>query len=195
MANDDTDLSDNESKDVITTDTTIRPLCISVDTNSITPLSSNTSVASLTPPAEAKPIDSDHMNDHRPKLRINVGLAADPALQPEAKHIHRIRANASESFEIESNCDDSENIAISPTIVVPDDDPPPEKIRRRDDAPPFQPNLLNKFVNAHVNATVNNINSAELLPRTPAFMCPPCGIKFSSISTLEAHQKYYCTHK
>lgn len=27
------------------------------------------------------------------------------------------------------------------------------------------------------------------------FVCPPCGIKFSSLSTLEAHQTYYCSHR
>lgn len=32
-------------------------------------------------------------------------------------------------------------------------------------------------------------------PRIPIFMCTPCGIRFSSVSTLEAHQTYYCTHR
>lgn len=31
--------------------------------------------------------------------------------------------------------------------------------------------------------------------RIHIFMCTPCGIRFSSISTLEAHQTYYCTHR
>lgn len=26
-------------------------------------------------------------------------------------------------------------------------------------------------------------------------MCAPCGIRFSSASTLEAHQTYYCSHR
>jgi hypothetical protein len=29
----------------------------------------------------------------------------------------------------------------------------------------------------------------------PIFMCTPCGIRFSSLSTLEAHQTYYCSHR
>lgn len=29
----------------------------------------------------------------------------------------------------------------------------------------------------------------------PLYMCSPCGIKFSSPSTLEAHQTYYCSHR
>lgn len=33
------------------------------------------------------------------------------------------------------------------------------------------------------------------LARQQLFICPPCGIKFSSASTLEAHQTYYCSHR
>lgn len=32
-------------------------------------------------------------------------------------------------------------------------------------------------------------------PLVPVFMCNPCGIRFSSLSTLEAHQTYYCSHR
>lgn len=31
--------------------------------------------------------------------------------------------------------------------------------------------------------------------RQQLFICLPCGIRFSSLSTLEAHQTYYCTHR
>jgi hypothetical protein len=33
------------------------------------------------------------------------------------------------------------------------------------------------------------------VPIVPVFMCNPCGIRFSSLSTLEAHQTYYCSHR
>lgn len=29
----------------------------------------------------------------------------------------------------------------------------------------------------------------------PIYQCVPCGIRFSSLSTLEAHQTYYCSHR
>lgn len=32
-------------------------------------------------------------------------------------------------------------------------------------------------------------------PRIVVYTCVPCGIKFSSASTLEAHQTYYCSHR
>lgn len=172
----------------------IGPLSVSVDTNSNTPISSSASNASLTPPADAKASEPEHTIDLRPKLRLNAVLASDPALQPEAKDIHRIRASTVESYDLDSNCgddDDDGDNAMTTTILVPDDDPPPEKIRRRDDAPQFSTALLSKLVGA---APVNNIGAGDMLPRVPPYMCPPCGIKFSSISTLEAHQKYYCSH-
>ncbi|KAJ8876812.1 hypothetical protein PR048_021259 [Dryococelus australis] len=31
--------------------------------------------------------------------------------------------------------------------------------------------------------------------QAPVYMCTPCGIRFSSLSTLEAHQTYYCSHR
>lgn len=36
---------------------------------------------------------------------------------------------------------------------------------------------------------------AATAPRPTALICPPCGIRFSSASTLDAHQKYYCQHR
>jgi zinc finger protein ZFPM1 len=35
----------------------------------------------------------------------------------------------------------------------------------------------------------------EMPPRLAMFICGPCGIRFSSASTLEAHQTYYCSHR
>lgn len=37
---------------------------------------------------------------------------------------------------------------------------------------------------------------AATAPRpTLGMLCPPCGIRFSSANTLEAHQKFYCQHR
>ncbi|XP_046403888.1 zinc finger protein ush-like [Ischnura elegans] len=36
---------------------------------------------------------------------------------------------------------------------------------------------------------------ASQVRQVAVFVCAPCGIKFSSASTLEAHQTYYCSHR
>ncbi|XP_046403506.1 zinc finger protein ush-like isoform X1 [Ischnura elegans] len=36
---------------------------------------------------------------------------------------------------------------------------------------------------------------ANQVRKVAVFVCAPCGIKFSSASTLEAHQTYYCSHR
>lgn len=132
-----------------------------------------------------------------PKLRLNITLASDPALQPEAKDIKSIRARAADNYKENQLNSDDEYHEIHTDDDVPshsfrpsnedDDRPPPEKIRRRDDPLLMS---LNKGVSLPTVAAI-----ADMLPRHPAFVCAPCGIKFSSLSTLEAHQTYYCTHK
>ena len=44
-------------------------------------------------------------------------------------------------------------------------------------------------------AAVAAAAAAAAASRPTALICPPCGIRFSSASTLEAHQKYYCSHR
>ena len=53
----------------------------------------------------------------------------------------------------------------------------------------LQSALLINFV-LHVPGDVS-----VCVPPVPVFMCNPCGIRFSSLSTLEAHQTYYCSHR
>lgn len=132
-----------------------------------------------------------------PKLRLNITLASDPALQPEAKDIKSIRARAADNYEENQLNSDDEFHEIHTDDDGPvhsfrlsnddDDRPPPEKIRRRDDPLLMS---LNKNVSLPTGVVI-----ADMVPRHPAFVCAPCGIKFSSLSTLEAHQTYYCSHK
>lgn len=160
---------------------------------STTPIASPLSGVDAGKPSEA--IETNNRTIELPKLRLNVTLAADPALQPEAKRVC-IRPSA-DNYDTESNCDNEmRDETPSPTILVHDDNGPPEKIRRRDDSA-FR-SAASKFVvnlqspNTHSTATVA---PADISPRIPAFICAPCGIKFSSISTLEAHQTFYCSHR
>ncbi|XP_031619091.1 zinc finger protein ush isoform X2 [Contarinia nasturtii] len=188
-------ISESDKKDTPANDAS--PLSLETSSHSSTPATSTTPIASPNLPIdikiETKTTGSTELNSTNielPKLRLNITLASDPALQPEAKDIQSIRANTVENYETESNCDDEiQEDSISPPILLHEDNgPPPEKIRRRHDST-FRPSG-NKFV---VNLQ-QNINPADILPRVPAFICQPCGIKFSSISTLEAHQTFYCTH-
>lgn len=197
MASDDNTLarsqsiSESDKKDTPGNDAS--PLSLGTSSHSSTPVTSTTPIASPTLridiKSETKPIDSNESNTNTelPKLRLNITLASDPALQPEAKDIQILRASTVENYETESNCDDEmrEDSASSPILVHDDNGPTPAKIRKRNDST-YRP-LGNKFA--------SNLPQSDLLPRVPAFVCAPCGIKFSSISTLEAHQTFYCTHR
>lgn len=203
-------ISESDKKDTPANDAS--PLSLETSSHSSTPVTSTTPIASPTLPIDIKcekktiinttttttatPIATElnelSTNSELPKLRLNITLASDPALQPEAKDIQSIRASTVENYETESNCDDEmrEDSASSPILVHDDNGPPPEKIRKRHDSTPFRASG-NKFV---VNLQ-SNVNPNDIIPRVPAFICAPCGIKFSSMSTLEAHQTFYCTHR
>ena len=123
-----------------------------------------------------------------PKLRLNLTLASDPALQPEAKVIKEYRI---------TNDDDSLLVDKMETEDFDVDDEPKERDKER---------LRHKNIkHQHTRATANNnisnneitqsSASGNLQPRMQAFICGPCGIRFSSPSTLEAHQNFYCSHR
>jgi zinc finger protein ZFPM1 len=147
---------------------------------------------------EKRPLESDVESNSMspiptakimPTLRLNVALASDPATNPEAKELRNIHVktedNKSEDDEVMSNHDDAESII---------------------DAVNLNNAALNAAQQQHLLAApkskenVNNINqlmvkNLEMLPRPNVFMCTPCNIRFSSLSTLEAHQTYYCSHR
>ncbi|XP_017778791.1 PREDICTED: zinc finger protein ush isoform X3 [Nicrophorus vespilloides] len=45
------------------------------------------------------------------------------------------------------------------------------------------------------NRGVADVQDVSRQQSIPIFFCQPCGIRFSSLSTLEAHQTYYCSHR
>lgn len=204
MASDDNTLARSQSISESDKKDDASPLSLETSSQSSTPVTSTTPIASPTLTIDIKcekktnsaavteQLNELHTNSELPKLRLNITLASDPALQPEAKDIQSIRANAVENYENESNCDDEmrDDSASSPILVHDDNGPPPEKIRKRNDST-FR-STGNKFV---VNLQQPNVNATDIIARVPAFVCAPCGIKFSSMSTLEAHQTFYCTHR
>lgn len=112
-----------------------------------------------------------------PRLRLNVGLASDPALQPDAKDIKG----------------------------MPDDDPQPSEHddRSSDTSSPFPIITPSSVLLGELTRRAALVKSPPVIVapsaepsvvRAAGFVCDPCGIKFSSLSTLEAHQTYYCSH-
>lgn len=118
-----------------------------------------------------------------PTLRLNVALASDPATNPEAKELRNIRVKneegKSEDDEVMSSHEDAESILDSVKI---------SKAQQSLAAPKSKENINN-----NVNQLL--VNNLEMIQRPNVFMCTPCGIRFSSLSTLEAHQTYYCSHR
>lgn len=111
-----------------------------------------------------------------PRLRLNVGLASDPALQPHAKDIKRLP-----DVPMSNEHDDRSSDTSSPFPIIAPSSVLLSELTRRGDlvkSPAPQPSVA----------------PAEAIVRTAGFICDPCGIKFSSLSTLEAHQTYYCSH-
>jgi zinc finger protein ZFPM1 len=137
------------------------------------------------PGGEKRPLESDGKSNSLspktiPTLRLNIALASDPATNPEAKELRKIKSEDSKVYEddVMSNHEDAESILDSVNLskaVL--------KAQLSLSAPKSKEN------------SQRLVNSLEMLPRPNVFMCTPCGIRFSSLSTLEAHQTYYCSHR
>lgn len=113
-----------------------------------------------------------------PKLRLNTLLASDPALMPDAKDLKVVHeesqtqqriARLEQHLQQQLQTEESEDLEA-------DHIPPPA---------------------AAVEPIKKSLPPAVEPPpqRMKVFMCIPCGIGFSSPSTLEAHQAYYCSHR
>uniref|UniRef100_A0A1B0G172 Zinc finger protein ush n=1 Tax=Glossina morsitans morsitans TaxID=37546 RepID=A0A1B0G172_GLOMM len=139
-----------------------------------------TSTPQQTPPplSPAKSMDdsisesksSPASNSNLPKLRLNTLLASDPALMPDAKDLKLIQEEAKTQQRknqlAQGSPEDLDSLMITPAN-----------------------NLMETSVLKPVTPSV------EVPTRMKVFMCLPCGIGFSSPSTLEAHQAYYCSHR
>lgn len=133
-----------------------------------------------------------------PKLRLNVMLASDPALQPEAKDLKVIRLNET----IDNKMNHSNDRDLDDVRQPSDMHQHPQMVDSKGDT--YMAPISEPIVNVDVMPRVPGklfIQLAKFITLTIpysnflGFKCGPCGIKFSSISTLEAHQTYYCTHR
>lgn len=116
-----------------------------------------------------------------PKLRLNALLASDPALKPDAKDLKVLHEETQTKNRLAQL-------------------PPPPALTKQEDMDTL---MSAPVVNAvepvlkttSVTASSSPAAATEIPPRLKLFMCLPCGIHFSSPSTLEAHQAYYCSHR
>ncbi|CAD6998995.1 unnamed protein product [Ceratitis capitata] len=115
-----------------------------------------------------------------PKLRLNALLASDPALKPDAKDLKVLHEETQSKNRL---------------AQLP---PPPALTKQEDiDAMMNAPvvGVVEPVLKTAAAAAQTTANPAEIAPRLKLFVCLPCGIHFSSPSTLEAHQLYYCSHR
>ncbi|KAI8125796.1 Zinc finger protein ush [Lucilia cuprina] len=111
-----------------------------------------------------------------PKLRLNALLASDPALMPDAKDLKVVHeesqtqqriARLEQHLQQQLQTDETES----------------------NETEHITPAALVETAKKPLTTPV------EAPQRMKVFMCLPCGIGFSSPSTLEAHQAYYCSHR
>ncbi|XP_039312787.1 zinc finger protein ush isoform X4 [Solenopsis invicta] len=101
-----------------------------------------------------------------PRLRLNTSLATDPALRPAA---------------------------VAALTVKPENTSPPNP------TPPLPAGLQNAIASGRLFVLPTDgketITVEPARPPPTGLFCPPCGIRFSSASTLEAHRTFYCAHR
>ncbi|KAK9870555.1 hypothetical protein WA026_008116 [Henosepilachna vigintioctopunctata] len=113
--------------------------------------------------------DSNH-----PRIRLKANLATDPAQHPQLLSLaglkHELDITHSPG-EYLNKLPPAVQTAIARGFFLPTALPPPEVPVRSESEDSARP------------------------PAIPVHICPPCGIRFSSLSTLEAHQTFYCSHR
>ncbi|XP_066594176.1 zinc finger protein ush isoform X2 [Prorops nasuta] len=107
-----------------------------------------------------------------PRLRLNASLAMDPALRPTAVSSLTVKPASS------SSSSSPPNSASSSSSSLP-------------------VGLQNAIATGQlfVLPTDGKETITVEATRPAALFCPPCGIRFSSASTLEAHRTFYCAHR
>lgn len=139
-------------------------------------------------PFENDPEENCQSPPTLPTLRLNIALASDPACNPEAKEINNISIKS----EILKNLDSDENEMTEPiNINDADNEISIAKILCDENQKSLALPKAKENISNVSNLIVKNLD----LIRPNVFMCTPCGIRFSSLSTLEAHCTYYCSHR
>ncbi|XP_048518553.1 zinc finger protein ush isoform X3 [Dendroctonus ponderosae] len=130
--------------------------------------------------------------EEKPKIRLRLGLATDPA--------HNLLGPIKSELDAASQ-PTAEYLATLPPAIQ-------SALASRGLLFPAGLNLNEAVVamaaaqraaastEAVRAASVESVSASETSRTSvPIYQCVPCGIRFSSLSTLEAHQTYYCSHR
>ncbi|XP_032678048.1 zinc finger protein ush isoform X3 [Odontomachus brunneus] len=107
-------------------------------------------------------------------------------MKPEDEAAPRLRLNASLATDPALR-----PAAVAALTVKPENTSPPNP------TPPLPAGLQNAIASGRLFVLpTDGKETITVEPARPtALICPPCGIRFSSASTLEAHRTYYCAHR
>uniref|UniRef100_A0A8D8YV06 Zinc finger protein ush n=1 Tax=Cacopsylla melanoneura TaxID=428564 RepID=A0A8D8YV06_9HEMI len=130
-----------------------------------------------------------------PKVRLNTNLATDPARNSPS--VKSASPSQSPTGSVRSNSEGKVSVKAEP-IVSPSSSiiPSPAELEYLASLPP----TLQSAIASGRLFFPGNVDPRKKLDipevrQGPVYTCVPCGIRFSSASTLEAHQTYYCTHR
>nr|XP_018917128.1 PREDICTED: zinc finger protein ush [Bemisia tabaci] len=146
-----------------------------------------------------------------PRVRLNPSLATDPALRLKTEQEEPMEVDQAEAEEQPPPPAAATPKSGGPT-PTPTPTPPPTHIPTSAELeyiaslPPvlqtviasgrfFCPPELAPARPTTPRASKHDAPSPAENRQGPVFMCSPCGIRYSSLSTLEAHQTYYCSHR
>ncbi|XP_060517800.1 zinc finger protein ush isoform X2 [Cylas formicarius] len=117
------------------------------------------------------------LDDKQPRIRLKASLATDPALHAQ-NLIPGLRN------DVEPSQSQNKYLVSLPQAIQ-------SALASRAFLLPVGLNL------EAVAAATRSVEapSEPTKPLPPVYQCSPCGIRFSSLSTLEAHQTYYCSHR
>lgn len=131
----------------------------------------------MSSPASSEPSSVDNKY-----LDVELELAKSVQSSAEKNLLPKLRLNIALASDPAANPDAKEIKGVGMADGAEDDDDDEDKDECRQES-----------IAATINIIPENIVVAP--PRIPVYTCVPCGIKFSSASTLDAHQKFYCSHR
>ncbi|XP_030760714.1 zinc finger protein ush isoform X2 [Sitophilus oryzae] len=126
--------------------------------------------------------------EKQPRIRLKAGLATDPALTMLGTIKNEIEPPTPTPEYLSSLAPAIQSALASRALLFPTSLNLNEAVAAVAAA---QRVATSETVRVAEAATASETSR----PSVPVYQCAPCGIRFSSLSTLEAHQTYYCSHR